>query len=126
LEVELACKQECFRVMGAAMEVHSRLGPGFQEAVYQQALEHELALQGIPFTAQKELHVEYKGRVLEATFLADVVCYDRVLMELKALKTLGPLEEAQILNYLAVSKLEVGLLVNFGSRGRLEWKRFVL
>lgn len=126
MERELVCGEECYRIVGAAMEVQNTLGPGFQEAVYQEALECELALRGIPFEAQREMAVEYKGRVLTAKFRADLVCYGRILVELKALKAPGTVEEAQVLNYLAVSKLEVGLLLNFGAGGRLETKRFVL
>jgi len=126
MQDDLLFGKECYRIVGAAMEVHSELGPGFHEPIYQEAMEIELADQGIPFSAQHELRVPYKGRMLTKTYIADVLCYEAVIVELKALKRLGPDEEAQLLNYMKAAKLRVGLLINFGGRGKLEWKRFVL
>jgi GxxExxY protein len=116
---------DTYAVIGAAMEVHGQLGCGFLEAVYQEALEVELAARGIPFQAQAELPVEYKGRRLKAVYRADLICFDRVTVELKALGALGGAEEAQVLNYLKASRHPVGLLVNFGTKS-LQYKRFVL
>lgn len=107
------------------MEVHTRLGPGFLEPVYQEAFEWELAQRGIPFIAQCPLHIDYKGHRLQKTYVADFVCYEKLIVEIKALKVLSTVEHAQLLNYMKATGLPVGLLINFGSHGNLEWQRFV-
>jgi GxxExxY protein len=122
---ELLLKDEVYAVVGAAIEVHRELGPGFLEPVYQEALEIELGKQAIPFHAQQALSIQYKGQVLVKQYVPDLVCYDQIIVELKALNRLSGTEESQLLNYLKASGLRVGLLVNFGSQGKLEWKRFV-
>ena len=118
-------KKEVYSIVGAAIEVHRDLGPGFLEAVYQEAMEIELGLKGISFESQKLLPINYKGNLLRKEYIADLVCFDQIIVELKALERLSGKEEAQILNYLKATGLRVGLLINFGSYGRLEWKRFV-
>lgn len=95
------------------------------EAVYQEAFEIELQAKGIPFEAQKQLTIAYKGKQLAKGYLADLVCYGQIIVELKALDRLSGKEEAQLLNYLKATGLRIGLLINFGSYGRLEWKRLV-
>ncbi len=122
---ELILKDEVFAIIGAAIEVHRELGSGFLEAVYQEALEIELASRNVPFESRKALRITYKGHPLKKEYEADLVCYGQIIVELKALDRLSGKEEAQILNYLKASGLQVGLLINFGSHGRLEWKRFV-
>lgn len=122
---ELILKEEVFAIVGAAIEVHRELGPGFLEAVYQEAIEMELRERGIPFEAQKPLRIIYKGKTLNKEYFADLVCYDKIIVELKALDRLSGNEEAQILNYLKATGLRVGVLINFGGHGKLEWKRFV-
>ncbi len=117
--------EEVYAIIGAAMEVYNQLGPGFTEAIYQEALELELTLREIPFHPQEHLSVDYKGHTLRHHFVADVLCYETVLVELKALTELSGHERAQILNYLKASGLKVGLLVNFGHKDKLEWERFV-
>ena len=107
------------------MEVHSELGPGFSEVVYHQALEIELKERGIPFESEKNLRIQYKNHTLQKEYFADMICYEQILLELKALDNLTSKEESQILNYLKASQMPVGLLINFGSSGKLEWKRFV-
>ena len=118
-------KKEVYSIVGAAIEVHRDLGPGFLEAVYQEVMEIELGLKGISFESQKLLPINYKGNLLRKEYIADLVCFDQIIVELKALERLSGKEEAQILNYLKATGLRVGLLINFGSYGRLEWKRFV-
>lgn len=113
-----------YAIIGAAMEVHKQLGPGFLEAVYQEALAVELDLRQVPYNREVELPVFYKGRRLATNYRADFVCYDEVIVELKALSKLGGVEQAQIINYLKATGLETGLLLNFGAPS-LEYKRFV-
>lgn len=122
---ELLLKDEVYRLVGAAMAVYNELGPGFLEAVYQEAYEIELADGNIPFVAQHELLIQYKGRLLRKTYRADVVGYEQVIVELKAITQLTEHDEAQLLNSLKATSFEVGLLINFGARERLEWKRMV-
>jgi len=124
--VELLLKDEVYRVVGAAIEVHKHLGHGFLEPIYQEALELELTARALPFHAQQELHVQYKGATLKRTYVADFICFDCLIVEIKALKQLTSIEESQILNYMKVTGLKVGLLINFGASGKLEWKRLVL
>ena len=113
-----------YAIIGAAMEVHREKGCGFHEPVYQECLEIELALQGIPFEREKELPIYYKGRLLKKTYQVDFICSGEVLVELKALERLTSREEAQVINYLKASGLKVGLLLNFGAES-LEYKRLV-
>jgi GxxExxY protein len=118
----LLLRRETYLVIGAAMEVYNTLGPGFLEAVYQEALEVEMAAQRITFEPQKELLISYKSRLLKKTYVADLIAFDRVIVEIKALNTLTSREEAQLLNYLKATGHPVGLLINFGAAGKLEWK----
>ena len=111
-------------IIGAAMEVHRQLGPGFLEAVYQEALAIELADRRTPFQREQELPIDYKGRRLPCKYRADFVCYEDIIVELKALQLLSGTEEAQVLNYLKATSLGRGLLLNFG-RPSLEFKRLV-
>ena len=122
---ELLLKVEVYAIIGAAIEVHRVLGPGFLEAVYQEAFEIELLERGIPFQPQKEMLIFYKGRQPRKTYMADAVCYNQVIVELKALTKLSGQEESQILNYLKATQFRVGVLINFGSADLLDWKRFV-
>jgi len=123
--VNLLLKDEVYAVVGAAIEVHRELGHGFLEAVYQEAMEIELSDRDISYVPQLSLPIYYKGKRLQKEYVADLVCYDQVIVELKALTQLTGKEESHILNYLKATGLRVGLLINFGSTGRLEWKRFV-
>lgn len=123
--VEIYLKDEVYQIMGAAMEVHSELGNGFLEAVYQEALERELSSRNIPFKSQVPIKIKYKDVFLRKEYIADIVCFDSIIVEIKALSRLSGNEESQILNYLKATNFKVGLLVNFGSASKLEWKKFV-
>ena len=110
-------------IIGTAMEVHSQLGPGFLESVYEEALAVEFELKGIKFQKQKELPVFYKGRTIKQ-FVCDFVVENKVIVELKAVKQIGEIEKLQVINYLKASGYEIGLLFNFGDKS-LEWKRLI-
>ena len=122
---QLLLKQECYHVVGAAMAVYNTLGPGFLEAVYQEAMEIELAMRAIPFEPQKELRIFYKDQLLRKMYIADFLAFEKVIVEIKALDRLTSREEAQMLNYLKATGLSVGVLINFGCAGKLDWKRMV-
>jgi GxxExxY protein len=123
--MELILKDEVFRIIGAAIEVHKELGSGFLEAVYQEALEIEFCERCIPFKSQSLLKIVYKQKQLEKLYVADFVCFDSIIVEIKALSSLTGNDEAQVINYLKASGYKVGLLINFGSVGKLEWKKIV-
>lgn len=122
---DLLLKEEVYAIVGAAMDVHNELGAGFLEAVYQEAMEYELGLRNVPFERQKALRIRYKGHLLDKEYFADLICFGQVLIELKAAKELTKKDEAQMLNYLKATGLRVGVLVNFGDPGQLEWQRLV-
>jgi GxxExxY protein len=112
------------RIIGAALEIHKSLGCGFLEAVYEEAMAHEMDIQRICHERQKPLSISYKGKQLK-DYICDFLVEDKVLVELKAMKKLTEVEEAQVLNYLKASGLRVGLLFNFGESS-LKFKRVVL
>ena len=105
--------EESYKINGAIYEVHRELGPGLLEKVYQEALEKEFRLQGIPFEREKSFTIMYKGEELEQKYIADFICYDKVVVELKAVDELLPVHTAQVINYLAITGCKLGLLVNF-------------
>lgn len=123
--VELLYKDESYKIIGAAMEVHKELGAGFLESVYQEAFELELQKQNIPYEREALLTIYYKGQKLKKRYSADFVCYSNIVVELKALGELNTGHEAQVLNYLKTSGIKLGLLLNFGTRS-LQYKRLVL
>ena len=123
---ELLYKNEVYAIVGAAMEVYNQLGPGFSEAIYQDAMEIEVESRNIPNNPQHEIHVFYKGQKLKSFFKPDLICYEKIVVELKALDQLTSREESQLINYLKATGLPVGLLINFGKERDLEWKRMVL
>lgn len=115
MEKELIYKDEVYAIQGAVFEVYKTLGNGFTEEVYQQCLEREFALRGIPFCAKKELKIFYKGEAIEKTYVPDLWCYDAIIVELKAVNAITKEHEAQLANYLHLTNCRFGLLINFGS-----------
>ena len=113
-----------YQIIGAALEVHKHLGGGFLEVVYGDALEMEFQERGIPYQREKDLQIYYKDKVLPHFYKADFICYDSIVVELKAVENLTVESQAQVINYLAATGCKVGLLLNFGRRS-LEKRRFV-
>ena len=107
--------EECFAIRGAIFEVYRELGNGFREEVYQQCLEREFAARKIPFDAKRELKIFYKGDPIDKTYIPDFLCYDKIIVEIKAVESLGNEHRAQIMNYLRLTKFQLGLLVNFAA-----------
>ena len=112
---KLIYPEECYAIRGAIFEVYHELGNGFREEVYQQCLEREFTARGIQFDAKRELKIFYKGEPIEKTYIPDFVCYDKIIVEIKAVDALSPEHRSQLMNYLKLTKLKLGLLVNFGS-----------
>jgi GxxExxY protein len=123
--IELIYKEEVYSIVGAAMDVHRELGSGFLESVYQEALDMELTNRQMSFESQKTVKISYKGKILQKEFAADFICFGKIIVELKAQDSLSGREEAQVLNYLKATGIKVGLVINFGSHPKLEWKRLV-
>lgn len=119
-------KQESYDIIGAAMQVYNILGPGFVEAVYQEALEIEFQRRGIPYEREKELNVYYDGVLLQKKFQPDFICYDKIIIELKAVMELDDMNRVQVYNYLKATGMKLGLLINFGHPDILEYERKVL
>ena len=124
--MELLYQEETYKIIGAAMEVYNQLGHGFLEAVYQEALAIEMRTHNIPFQEQPLLQIPYKGRPLHQQYIPDFLVYDKIVVEIKALKQLGPVEEAQLINYLKATKMALGILINFGNPQKLEWERRII
>lgn len=122
----LIYQNEAFQIRGAAFEVYRAMGAGFLEAVYQECLEIEFADRSIPFERAKPLNLTYRDQPLSHSYVADLVCYGRIIVELKAVRTIAPEHRAQTINYLRATDTKLGLLVNFGSAPRVEIERFVL
>jgi len=119
-------KQEGYDFMSAAFEVYNELGYGMAEEIYQQSIEIELAIRGYPFLSQAEIEVYYKKHVLKAKYRPDLVVFGEIVVELKATKEICSDHEAQLFNYMRISKKRVGYLINFGQPNGLQWKRFIL
>jgi GxxExxY protein len=117
-------ENETFRIIGVAMEVHTVMGCGFLEPVYQEAIEKEFILQSIPYKREVSLPIYYKNELLKKTYFADFVCFEKIIVELKALSNLANEHQAQVLNYLKATGFELGLLLNFGQQS-LDYKRII-
>lgn len=118
-------KDECYRVMGACFEVYKEKGCGFVEPVYQECLSVELTLQEIPFRQQVDLPLEYKGRRLQQRYRPDYVCFEKIILEIKAVSKLHDEHRAQVHNYLKSAQYKLGLLVNFGHFPKVQWERII-
>ena len=123
MEKEILFKDESYAIQGAVFEVYKEMGNGYLENVYQECLEKEFGRRNIPFTAQPELTLSYKGERLKQVYRPDFICFDNIILELKAAKNLLPEHEAQLFNYLKATSLRLGLLINFGHQPLVEIKR---
>ena len=124
LPEKLLFKDEVYAIQGAVFEVYREMGCGFLEAVYQECLEKELRRRGIPFVAQQELKLSYKGELLEQTYKPDIICFGQIILELKAVKAIAPEHQAQMLNYLKATGHRLGLIINFSHHPKAEIERF--
>jgi GxxExxY protein len=122
---EYPYKDECYRIIGCCMEVHNELGCGFLEPVYQEALSIIFEEKNIPYVREKVLEISFRGKTLQKKYVADFVCFDEVIVELKAMDALCPEHIAQVLNYLKATGKKLGLLINFGTQS-LQYKRVIL
>ena len=120
----LVFKEESYAIIGAAMEVHSQLGCGFIEKVYQDALEIEFGLKGIPYNREKHLPILYKGQQIKHDYYADFICFDKIVIECKAVSEILDIHKAQTLNYMKINNLKLGIIINF-SQQSLEYKRII-
>ena len=118
-------EEECYKIYGCIYTVNKKLGSGFLEAVYQEALEIELKRENIPFVSQKELKILYDGIPLKSKYIADIVCYEKIIIEIKAISKINNQHKAQLINYLAATGFRLGLLVNFSSFPKSEIIRMV-
>ena len=134
METEILFKEESYKIVGACFEVYREKGCGFHEPVYQECMEIELRLQGVPYVAQPPLALEYKRCPIRSKYEPDFICYEKIILELKAVSELAEEHRAQVLNYLKATGFTLGLLVNFGhfpkvqverivsGKGRYEWR----
>ena len=119
-------KDESYQIQGAIFDVYREMGCGFLEAVYQECLENELSMRGIPFVAQPDVRLSYKGGSLRQTYKPDFICFESIIIELKAVKEIAPEHKAQVINYLKATGMKLGLLVNFGTYPQVSITRLAL
>ena len=124
--MELLYKEESYKIIGACFEVYKDKGNGFVEPAYQECLEIEFGSQAIPFSAQAALRITYKGQELKQRYIPDFMCFDKIIVELKAVTQLTDEHRAQVLNYLKATGCRLGLLANFGHYPKLEFERIIL
>jgi GxxExxY protein len=123
--MDVLYKEESFRITGALFEVYKEMGCGFLESVYEECLGIELGLQGIPFTTQTPIPLRYKLRPLSQVYQPDFICFDKVIVEIKAVSSLTDTHRAQVHNYLCATGYRLGILANFNHHPKLEWERIV-
>ena len=121
----LLFEDETYKIRGACFEVYKENGSGFLEAVYHECLEIEFTLQAIQFASQTPLSMAYKGRQLKSKYVPDLICYDKIVVELKAVKKIADEHRAQLHNYLKITNMRLGLLVNFGHSPKMEIERII-
>ena len=121
---KLIYPDESFLIRNACFEVYKEKGCGFTEPIYQECLEMEMALQEIPYDAQRNIPLIYKGRKLRHTFIPDLICFDKIIIELKAVSAITNEHRSQIINYLKATDMKLGLLINFGADGSVQIERF--
>ena len=119
-------KEECYAIQGAVFDVYREMGCGYLEAVYQECLEKELSLRSVPFSSQQELTLRYKGQLLTQRYKPDLICFDKIIVELKAVKEIRKEHEAQVFNYLRATGIRLGLLVNFGGYPKATLQRIII
>jgi GxxExxY protein len=122
---EILFKEESYKIVGACFEVYREKGCGFHEPVYQECMEIEFGLQQVPFVAQQPLRLQYKGRNLQAKYVPDFLCYEQIVLELKAVAEITDEHAAQVINYLKATGLRLGILVNFGHYPKAQIERIV-
>lgn len=125
-EQKILYKEEVYKIQGAVFEVYKELGCGFLESVYQECLEREMLIREIPFESQKVLNLYYKGELLQQSYKPDFICYDSIIIELKAVKNTLDEHRAQVFNYIHATKLRLGLLVNFGHYPKATIERIII
>jgi GxxExxY protein len=123
---DIIYKEESYLIQGAVFEVYKEMGNGYLEAVYQECLEIEFESKNIPYVAQPILKIKYKNRCLNKTYKPDLICFDKIIIELKGVKSITNEHQAQVLNYLKATELKLGFIVNFGAYPKVEIKRIVL
>lgn len=123
---QLLYRAEVFEIQGAIFDVYRKMGAGFLEGVYQECLAIELDRRSVPFDALKPLAISYDGKPLRHAYVADFICFERILIELKACRAIAPEHRAQTINYLRATSLRLGLLVNFGATPKVQIERFAL
>ena len=126
MDGEILYREECYKIRGAVFEVYREMGCGFLEAVYQECLGKEFSKRGIPFVAQQELKLCYKGEPLQQTYIPDFICHESIIVEIKALTVTAGEHKAQVLNYLKATGMRLGLLANFGCYPKATVERIVL
>ena len=124
-EDKIIYKEECFAIQGCVFEVYREMGCGFLEPVYQECLASELGRRNIPFVSQKECLLSYKGEALKQKYKPDFICYDKIIMEIKATREIAPEHKAQVFNYLKATRFKLGLLANFGHHPKAQVIRIV-
>lgn len=120
---DLIYREECYRIVGACFEVYNEKGCGFLESVFQECLEIEFDYLNLPFESQKELGLYYRGKELKQKFIPDFICFDKIIVEIKAVDSLHDKHRAQVINYLNATGYKLGILVNFGAFPKIEWQR---
>ena len=125
MENKLLFKEEVYNIMGACFQVYKDKGQGFVEPVYQDCLEIELSYRQIPFERQRQFKLKYRNQELKRYFTPDIICYGQVILELKAVSEIADEHRAQLINYLKVTGMRVGLIINFGHHPGLQWERMV-